>query len=261
MIVEGKGCVAPDPVIVRCSKSLVDLCLAKAVERESFHGYRYSSSSYKRGLAGSFNFAGVQIEKSVSAVFAGILGEYVVSEWLRSNRYDCTVPDVSLRSIGDSGFDLICRSKTIDVKTRIGVRRFGEKDTWEVTRVTGRKKLKSVLTCDAYIFCTLVTRPTMVKKKSGMSSVKTISSDVSQGLLFDSHEFNRVSRNPSSAVHEDVVLINGWMYASQIADGYSCKFRKSSVGDNFNVSVQHRDIRGINDLIDYLEFSGEYDVD
>lgn len=258
MIVEGKGCVAPNPVAYKCSKSLVELCITKAKEREQFHGYRYSSSSYKRGLAGSFNFAGVNIEKSISPVFAGILGEYVVSEWLKSKGYDCTTPDVSLRSIGDDGFDLVCRGKTIDVKTRIGGRRSGEKDTWEVTRVTGRKKLKGVMSCELYVFCSVADRFTTAKKVASRSSGRTVLRDVGQGSLLDALHIDPDRHKSIGDAHQDIVLINGWMYADEVAN---CTFRKSNIGDNYNLSVKHRDIRGINDLIDFIELNGECDVD
>lgn len=116
MMVEGKGRVAPAPIIVRISMADWIALGDEANRRAERRGYASGRTAWARGLASSgteFPVVGV-LPPARAAILKGLLGEHAACVWSREASVD-----LAERRFGDGGVDLRMGNVPVQVKTRM----------------------------------------------------------------------------------------------------------------------------------------------
>lgn len=139
MIAEGKGIVAPPPVVIKLSRGDLNYLERLAKERKNHRSYSSFRSTWKNGVI-------------TDAVMVGMVGEYSVLRYLNSKRLRVSNDMEELNS-GDGGIDFVFAGRKYQIKTRVSKRnRF-------VRRVTDRGILDPIV-CDRFVFCSFDSRST-----------------------------------------------------------------------------------------------------
>ncbi len=120
MICEGKGNVAPAPVVVHLEPSELRIIKDRAVQQAIERDYSRRSDAWGQGLASGMRFRNsMDLRPEETAPFVGMVGEYALCVFLNRNLgREVASFDDTPRQHGDGGVDVSCLGLSIQVKTR-----------------------------------------------------------------------------------------------------------------------------------------------
>lgn len=132
MLVEGRGLVAPAPVVIALDPGAIELIAQEARERIARRNYAGRSDLWGRGMISD-------------AVFVGMVGERAFAKYATQRGFPLA-PDVAFRKRGDGGIDFTLEGLRVQMKTRRSTTKSNL-----IRRRDHRGRLRA-LSCQAYVF-------------------------------------------------------------------------------------------------------------